>query len=62
MKDVKRLGFFERYLTLWVGLCIVFGIILGRLAPGLAVKLDGMSIFVNGRRWSPYHRRLPLLQ
>ncbi|GGH15111.1 arsenical-resistance protein [Alsobacter metallidurans] len=25
---------FERYLTLWVGLCIVVGIVLGRLAPG----------------------------
>jgi ACR3 family arsenite transporter len=26
-------GFFERYLTLWVGLCIVAGIALGHLAP-----------------------------
>ena len=39
---------FERYLTVWVGLCIVGGIILGKIAPGLATKLDGMSIFVNG--------------
>ncbi len=38
---------FERYLTLWVGLCIVGGIILGKIAPGLAIKLDGMAIFVN---------------
>ena len=28
------LGTFERYLTLWVALCIVAGIALGRLAPG----------------------------
>jgi len=39
---------FERYLTVWVGLCIVGGIILGKVAPGLATKLDGMSICVNG--------------
>ena len=28
------MGVFERYLTLWVGLCIVVGIVLGRLLPG----------------------------
>jgi len=39
---------FERYLTLWVGLCIVGGILLGKVAPGLAATLDGMSINVNG--------------
>ncbi len=38
---------FERYLTLWVGLCILGGILLGRLAPGLAGTLDGMAIYVN---------------
>src|SRR5450830_2167884 len=30
----KRLNFFERYLTLWVGLCMVAGIALGKLLPG----------------------------
>jgi ACR3 family arsenite transporter len=39
---------FERYLTLWVALCIVGGIVLGKIAPGLAKTLDGMSIFVKG--------------
>jgi ACR3 family arsenite transporter len=39
---------FERYLTLWVGLCIVGGIVLGKIAPGVAQKLDSMAIFVNG--------------
>ena len=39
---------FERYLTVWVALCIVGGILLGKVAPGLAKTLDGMSIFVNG--------------
>lgn len=39
---------FERYLTVWVGLCIVLGILLGKVAPELAKTLDGMSINVNG--------------
>ena len=39
---------FERYLTLWVGLCILGGIVLGRLAPGLATALDGMALSVHG--------------
>ena len=42
------MSFFERYLTLWVGLCIVAGIAIGRLAPNLAKWLDGMSVFVDG--------------
>ncbi|MEB3291222.1 MAG: ACR3 family arsenite efflux transporter [Leptolyngbya sp.] len=36
---------FERYLTLWVVLCIVAGIVLGRLFPGVAVALDRMSLY-----------------
>ena len=31
----KRLAVFERYLTLWVGLCMVLGVLLGKLLPGL---------------------------
>jgi arsenite transporter len=32
------MGTFERYLTLWVALCIVVGIALGRLIPGVFHK------------------------
>ncbi|MBW4551024.1 MAG: ACR3 family arsenite efflux transporter [Aphanocapsa sp. GSE-SYN-MK-11-07L] len=39
------LSFFERYLTLWVFLCIGAGILLGRVFPGVAVALDAMSIY-----------------
>ena len=46
--DRKMTSIFERYLTLWVGLCIVGGIVLGNIAPGVAQKLDSMAIFVNG--------------
>jgi len=42
------MSFFERYLTLWVALCIVAGIALGKVAPGFAQALDGMAIYVNG--------------
>ncbi|MDD2740579.1 MAG: arsenical-resistance protein, partial [Methylomonas lenta] len=42
------MGFFERYLTLWVGLCIGAGILLGVYAPEFAKALDGMSVNVNG--------------
>ena len=44
----KMKGTFERYLTVWVALCSAGGILLGRVAPGLARSLDGMSIFVKG--------------
>lgn len=43
----KGLGFFERYLTVWVFLCIIVGILLGRLAPGVARFLDQQAIYIN---------------
>jgi arsenite transporter len=46
-KEPKGLSPFERYLTLWVFLCIVAGIVLGKLAPGLAMYLDSLAITVN---------------
>jgi ACR3 family arsenite transporter len=42
------LGFFERYLTVWVLLCIAGGIVLGRVAPGVAARLDAMTLSVGG--------------
>lgn len=42
------ISMFERYLTLWIGLCIIFGILLGQFAPEFAKSLDGMSIVING--------------
>ncbi len=44
----RAMSIFERYLTVWVGLCIAGGILLGKLAPGFARALDGMAITVNG--------------
>jgi len=38
------LGFFERYLTLWVALCIVAGIAVGQLAPGFVRSVAALEI------------------
>ena len=43
----KGISFFERYLTVWVVLCIVAGIVLGEVAPEVARTLDGMAICVG---------------
>ena len=42
--ESKKLSVFEKYLTLWVFLCIVVGVILGRAFPGIASLLDSMSV------------------
>jgi len=44
--EVQRnpLGLFERYLTLWVALCIIAGVALGQFAPGLSQALGRMEI------------------
>jgi len=47
-KQPKGLGFFEKYLTVWVILCIGAGILLGRVAPQAARFLDGLTLNVGG--------------
>ena len=39
----KRLAFFERYLTVWVLLCMVAGVLLGRLFPGATAALSRLE-------------------
>ncbi|MGA2267617.1 MAG: ACR3 family arsenite efflux transporter [Bryobacteraceae bacterium] len=39
----RRLGFFERYLTLWVAGCMVAGVALGKLVPSLVQALRGLE-------------------
>ncbi|MBZ4659504.1 MAG: arsenical-resistance protein, partial [Desulfacinum sp.] len=43
----RGLTVFERYLSVWVILCIAAGIVLGRVAPEVARTLDGMAIYVG---------------
>jgi ACR3 family arsenite transporter len=42
-----NMGVFERYLTVWVGLCIIIGIVLGAYAPNFAKTIDSLNIRVN---------------
>jgi ACR3 family arsenite transporter len=44
----KMKSLFERYLSLWVVLCIVGGILLGKVAPEMAQALDRMAVYVDG--------------
>ncbi len=39
----KTMNVFERYLTLWVALCMVTGVVLGKALPGLIATLRGME-------------------
>jgi len=43
--EEHKLGFFEKYLTLWVIVCIGTGILLGRTFPQVAVTLDKLSFY-----------------
>lgn len=47
MKTVekRKLSFFEKFLTLWVLLCIGAGIVLGKIVPEVAIRLDSLSIY-----------------
>jgi len=41
--SAKRMNPFERYLTVWVAGCMVLGVALGRLFPGLIAGVRGME-------------------
>ncbi|MDM0015934.1 arsenical-resistance protein, partial [Variovorax sp. J22P168] len=38
------IGFFERYLTVWAALCIVAGIVLGQLLPGVFRAIGALEV------------------
>ena len=41
--SASGLGFFERYLSLWVALCMVAGVLIGKLLPGFTAALRGLE-------------------
>ena len=41
--EPKRLNLFERYLTVWVGLCMIAGLLLGEFAPSIVDALRTME-------------------
>jgi ACR3 family arsenite transporter len=46
--DPQMESIFEKYLALWVSLCMIAGLTLGYLSPQLAKELDDLNIKVNG--------------
>jgi ACR3 family arsenite transporter len=46
-KESKKMNIFERYLTVWVGICMVAGVLLGKAMPELTGILSRME-FVGG--------------
>lgn len=42
--QVKEMSFFDRYLTLWVGLCMIIGVLIGKLMPAPVTELRGLEI------------------
>jgi ACR3 family arsenite transporter len=44
LKPPPAIGFFERYLTVWVALCIVVGIALGQWLPGLFQGVAALEV------------------
>jgi ACR3 family arsenite transporter len=43
VKPAKRMNLFERYLTLWVVLCMVVGVVLGKSVPGFVQDLRSLE-------------------
>jgi ACR3 family arsenite transporter len=43
--EKRKLGFFEKYLILWVAICIIVGILFGKIFPGIAELLNNLSFF-----------------
>jgi ACR3 family arsenite transporter len=41
--EPKRLAFFERYLTVWVFLCMVAGVVFGKALPGVTAALSRLQ-------------------
>jgi ACR3 family arsenite transporter len=45
--STKKMNIFERYLTVWVAVCMVAGVVLGKLFPGITAALSAME-FAEG--------------
>ena len=61
------MGLFERYLSIWVGLCILAGIGLGNLAPSIftgiaSLEFAHVNLVVAVLIWSTHKRPQNTLQ
>lgn len=39
-EESRGIGFFQKYLTLWVAICMVIGVLIGKFIPGIPVFLN----------------------
>ena len=44
-KDSQGIGFFQKYLTIWVALCIVAGILVGQFLPIIPKTLNKFEYY-----------------
>lgn len=44
LEHESKLDFFEKYLTVWIGLCIVIGLLLGKFVPAIVTVLSSITI------------------
>jgi arsenite transporter len=49
-KPKLQISFFDKYLTVWVALCMVTGILIGRFLPGIPAILAKFE-YANGSRY-----------
>ena len=49
VKASRRAGIFERYLSLWVALCMAAGVVLGKLLPAAVQGLRGLEFGTGAR-------------
>lgn len=45
MSETKHLGLFEKYLAVWVALCMAVGLLLSQYLPGLSQAIDGWQVW-----------------
>ena len=44
MEHEAKLGIFEKYLTVWIGMCIIIGLLLGNFVPAMVTLLNSITI------------------
>ncbi len=44
LKPPRQMSFFDRYLSVWVGLCMLIGVLIGRFFPEPVAVLRGMEV------------------
>ena len=49
LEEEKKLGFFEKFLALWVAVCMGIGILLSRYAPQFGNALNSLNLFEGWR-------------